>query len=141
VRLARGKGGDYYVYMNKNLIYIAGIIVVVGGAIYLLASNRPGTGGRTDLAEFAACIKGKGALFYGAFWCSHCQDQKAAFGTATDEIPYVECSTPDGNGQTAVCVEQGIKNYPTWVFADGSREVGEMDLGIIAERTGCALPQ
>ena len=31
---------------------------------------------------------------YGAFWCSHCEDQKETFGAGAD-IPYVECF-PDG---------------------------------------------
>lgn len=141
VRLAREKGCGYYSYMQKNLIYVAGIVFVVGAAVYILASNRPGTGGRTDLNEFASCLKDKGAVFYGAFWCSHCQDQKAAFGTAAGLLPYVECSTQDSKGQTAICVEKGVKNYPTWIFGDGSREVGEMGLDLLAERTGCVLPR
>lgn len=37
-----------------------------------------------------------GAKMYGAFWCSHCFDQKQAFGKqAMAEFPYVECY-PDG---------------------------------------------
>lgn len=141
LRLARGGYARYYSYMQKNLIYIGGIIFIVCAAIYVLASNRPGTGGRTDLDGFASCLKDKGAVFYGAFWCSHCQDQKTLFGTAVKLMPYVECSTPDSKGQTAICVEKGVKNYPTWIFADGSREVGEMDLETLAARTGCTLPQ
>ena len=33
---------------------------------------------------------------YGAFWCSHCYEQKQAFGAAAMEaFPYVECF-PEG---------------------------------------------
>ena len=33
---------------------------------------------------------------YGAFWCSHCYEQKLTFGAeAMKEFPYVECY-PDG---------------------------------------------
>lgn len=33
---------------------------------------------------------------YGAFWCSHCYDQKQAFGAeAMAAFPYVECY-PEG---------------------------------------------
>ena len=33
---------------------------------------------------------------YGAFWCSHCHEQKEAFGSqAMKDFPYVECY-PDG---------------------------------------------
>jgi hypothetical protein len=37
-----------------------------------------------------------GAKMYGAFWCSHCYDQKDDFGAAAmREFPYVECF-PEG---------------------------------------------
>ena len=31
---------------------------------------------------------------------------------------------PSGSGQTQVCIDHDIVQYPTWVFADGSRLVG-----------------
>ena len=41
---------------------------------------------------------------YGAFWCSHCYDQKQTFGQeAYRRIRYVECA-PDGvDSQTKLC--------------------------------------
>lgn len=44
------------------------------------------------------------AKMYGAFWCSHCYDQKQAFGKeAYARINYIECA-PDGvNSQTKLC--------------------------------------
>jgi hypothetical protein len=30
--------------------------------------------------EFAQCLSDKGAVFYGAFWCTHCKSQKQMFG-------------------------------------------------------------
>lgn len=37
-------------------------------------------------------LKEAGAHMYGAFWCSHCQEQKAMFGKqAQADLPYVEC--------------------------------------------------
>ena len=59
---------------NLPAIIIAGAIVVVVGGIFLLAS-RPG-----QYDNLAQCLTDKGAKFYGAFWCSHCQEQKAEFG-------------------------------------------------------------
>ena len=49
----------------------------------------------------AAHLRASGAKMYGAFWCSHCADQKEEFGSGAD-IPYVECF-PDGfkTGQPA----------------------------------------
>jgi hypothetical protein len=90
---------------------------------------------------FAQCIHKSGATFYGAFWCPHCQAQKRLFGAAQDELPYVECSTPDGNGQTEICKDKGIKSYPTWTFKDGSRQTGEMSFATLSEKTNCPLPK
>jgi hypothetical protein len=46
--------------------------------------------------ELARKLRDGGARMYGAFWCSHCYDQKQAFGAeAMVAFPYVECY-PDG---------------------------------------------
>ena len=46
--------------------------------------------------ELAKRLKAAGARMYGAFWCSHCFEQKQAFGKeAMADFPYVECY-PDG---------------------------------------------
>jgi hypothetical protein len=40
----------------------------------------------------AARLREAGANMYGAFWCTHCYDQKQEFGQqAMAEFPYVEC--------------------------------------------------
>lgn len=95
---------------------------------------------RTDLEPFAKCLSDKGAKFYGTFWCPHCQNQKKMFGTAKNDLPYTECSTPDGNGQLQVCTAAKVESYPTWEFPDGSRMTGEIPLETLAEKTSCALP-
>lgn len=42
--------------------------------------------------DLAQRLKAAGAKMYGAFWCSHCQEQKAEFGAeAQAALPYVEC--------------------------------------------------
>jgi len=102
----------------------------------LNASRKPGT-----YDAFAQCLKDKGAIFYGAFWCPHCQNQKAMFGSSAKKLPYVECSTPDGRGQVQLCNEKKIQGYPTWIFADDSRESGEVSLETLSQKTGCTLPK
>jgi hypothetical protein len=87
----------------------------------------------------AKCISQSSTTFYGAFWCPHCADQKTKFGTAAQYLPYVECSLPNGSGQTQVCIDNGVKNYPTWVFKDGSRLVGVQTPQTLAQKTGCAI--
>jgi len=92
-------------------------------------------------ADLAQCLKDKGAVFYGAFWCSHCQAQKKLFGLSAKLLPYVECSTVDGRNQIQICKDKNIDGYPTWEFADGSRLNGEISLNQLAEKTSCILPE
>lgn len=122
----------------KQIIIFIIIGVVVAGGIYFFtkANNVPG-----KLDAFAQCLKTQGATFYGAFWCPHCQNQKKMFGSSEKYLPYVECSSPSGNSQLLVCNEKNIAGYPTWEFADKSRETGEVPLQTLSEKTGCALPK
>ena len=117
-------------------------MLLVLGVIATVALRAPGGGivapGVYD--EFATCLKDKGATFYGAFWCPHCQATKKLFGNSQKLLPYVECSTPDTKGQVQVCIDKGINTYPTWEFADGSRLTGELSLEQLAEKTSCVLP-
>lgn len=90
-----------------------------------------------QLDRLAQCLTEKGAKMYGAFWCSHCQKQKASFGTAWQHINYVECSNPDGT-QQEICQKAGIQSYPTWDFGNGLRESGEISFQDLAKKAGCA---
>ena len=111
-------------------------IVIVAGIFFFVSTNRQ----QGKLDDFAQCLKNKGVVFYGAFWCPHCQSQKAMFGKSAKLLAYTECSTPDGKNQLAVCQGKNITGYPTWEFADGSRESGEVPLQKLSEKTGCQLP-
>lgn len=124
--------------MNTKLITsVVIILIVLGGIVWY--GTRAGSGpGRLD--SFAQCIKDSGAKFYGAYWCPHCQNQKKLFGNSAKLLPYIECSTPDGNNQTLECREKGIQSYPTWIFADGSIGGGEQSLEKLALATKCSLP-
>jgi len=127
--------------MNKKtsliiIVVIVALAAIFGARFFLKEDNSPG-----QYDAFAQCLKDKGAIFYGAFWCPHCQNQKAMFGKSVQFLPYVECSTPDGNGQTQECKEKEIKGYPTWQYPDGSRESGEIPLSRLSEKTACPLPQ
>ncbi|MCC6520877.1 hypothetical protein IT403_02770 [Candidatus Nomurabacteria bacterium] len=124
--------------MKNILIWSLVTIVFVGGILVLV--KKPSGPGKYD--QFAQCLADKGAKFYGAFWCPHCQNQKRMFGSKSAKLlPYTECSTPDGKGTTQACIDAGVKSYPTWKFADGTELVGEIPLAQLAEKTSCVLEQ
>lgn len=127
---------------NRIKIFILVIVLLILGTVVLaMTSDRGDVGAPGKYDQFAQCLEEKGAVFYGAFWCPHCQAQKKMFGTSHKFLPYVECSTADGNGQTQACIDKGISSYPTWEFADGSLLKGEVDLVTLAEKTSCILPE
>lgn len=130
--------------MNKYTYGLIGLLAIVG-VVWLIVT--PGKPGKYD--TFAQCINDKKTvIFYGAFWCPHCQAQKAMFGKSAKYLPYVECSTPDSRGQLPICVNAGVTSYPTWEFATGTtasttstyRVTGEVELSELAEKTNCELP-
>ncbi len=120
--------------------YIVTLVILVIASLVVVGMVAKRSADSPELAKFAVCLKNQGAIFYGAFWCPHCANQKKLFGSAADSLPYVECSTPDGREQLAVCKDKKINGYPTWEFQDGSRETGEIPLVRLAEKTGCTLP-
>ncbi len=90
----------------------------------------------------AQCIAKSGATFYGASWCPHCAEQKTKFGTGVQYLPYVECALPSGaigGSEAQVCIDHNVTQYPTWIFADGSRLVGVQTPQTLAKKTGCVL--
>lgn len=121
----------------KKAVWGLVALLLIGGLVWLI--RTPGKPGKLD--SFATCLKDSGALFYGAFWCPHCQNQKAMFGSSAKNLPYIECSTADGAGQLQTCVDAGVTGYPTWKFPDGTVETGEVALERLSELTSCQLPQ
>lgn len=125
--------------MSKNKILWIVLVVIVAIIVAVLAMPKQGSG-VSEMDKFAQCIKDSGAKFYGAFWCSHCQEQKKEFGRSAKYLPYVECSTPNGQAQVAECKDAGITGYPTWKFADGSTEVGKVSFEKLTEKIKCPAP-
>ncbi len=129
-----------YRMQNKTIIIFIIILIIVVAGVVTLTSFMSSSSRGPNLTAFAQCLTNSGAKFYGAFWCPHCQAEKALFGAAVSKLPYVECSTPDANGQTQVCINEGIKEYPTWIFANGTRVEGVQTLAQLSAETGCPLP-
>jgi len=92
---------------------------------------------RATLDDFARCLTKAGARFYGTSWCPHCAAQRRMFGTAFNQVAYVECSVSGSKETTSECAQAGITSYPTWTFGDGSRETGELSVQQLASKTGC----
>ncbi|MSR71401.1 MAG: hypothetical protein EXS50_01870 [Candidatus Taylorbacteria bacterium] len=123
--------------MRKEKI-IAGVIlaiVIIGITWAISKNNEPG-----KYDSFATCLKNSDTIFYGAFWCPHCQSQKKLFGKSAKLLPYVECSSTNGRSMLPVCKDKGIESYPTWVFPDASKLTGEIALKTLAEKSNCPLP-
>lgn len=156
--------------MNKDkktiIGFVAGcfVILAVFGYIFFVDAKKPG-----KYDDFASCITNSGAKFYGAYWCPHCQAQKAEFGKSAKKLPYIECELstkekkvaqsqidqavkdgkltadqdPNSIGiytRTQACTTNNIESYPTWIFADGSRVTGEQSFAELAAKTGCVAP-
>ena len=120
-------------------IWIVVVVVALGAAWagydYFSYSHA------STLDKFAKCVSSKGVRMYGAWWCPHCANQKEAFGYAFQYVNYVECGE-EGKPHSinSQCKQAGIKNFPTWQFADGSRTDGEISITDLSTKTGCKLP-
>jgi thiol-disulfide isomerase/thioredoxin len=124
---------------GKVILIIVALIVVGSLGYWYYDQQKPGM-----YNTFAKCLGEKGAKFYGAFWCPHCQAQKSLFGKSKEYLPYIECSTADQKGQTQICIDENITSYPTWKFttASGTEVVsGEQTLAQLSEKTGCAIDE
>lgn len=112
--------------MNKK--YIAAVIVILGIAVLSFALFYPKSPyANVALDGFAQCLASKNITMYGAYWCPHCQNEKALFGDSFKYVNYVECTQ-----EIAKCESAGIQGYPTWIFPaspaggpDGRRFEGE----------------
>ncbi|MBU6228754.1 MAG: hypothetical protein KGQ93_03565 [Cyanobacteria bacterium REEB459] len=91
-------------------------------------------------AQLAQHLTATGSLMYGAYWCPHCADQKALFGDAANQIPYVECAVDGENAQSQRCRQRGIKGYPTWDIG-GQLYPGVASLDQLATLSGYQLPR
>ncbi len=148
-------GQDWPDRAQPFFIGLITVVVVFVGTLGVYANvNQPTTATGADgqptievttqsgSAEIALAqhLADTGAIFYGAWWCPHCQDQKQLFGReAAQIINYVECSQPDGQSQVLECQAAGITGYPTWEI-NGERLAGTQSLEELAQLTGYEGP-
>lgn len=142
--------------LKKTIVNLLGIAVVVV-FVFLFSrllkngSTTTVTGTKlsaTQLENFAKYLTEKGAIMYGTYWCSHCQNQKKLFGDAFKYINYMECTKEPNR-----CVAAGINGYPTWTIPKSASESGlpaeeagvlklegEVSLENLAKATDYAFP-
>ncbi len=125
--------------MKKYLSWAVILIAILGIFLWVRASSAV-PDGKYD--KFAQCIASEQFTMYGAYWCPHCNKEKANFGSSFKYVPYVECTK-----DVQLCTEKGVNGYPTWIMegetgtSSPTRFTGELGLKKIAEITGCVLPE
>jgi len=98
--------------------------------------NRPSTSpnagqplkpANADPLALSNHLNRRGALFYGAWWCPACIQQKTLFGQdAGKRLPYVECDKSDAG--RARCQAASIRAFPTWDLPGKPRLEGVQSL-------------
>ena len=117
---------------NVKWVWVAILAAAAVVAVVFLLPKGSQTSYK-NLDTFAQCLTSKGLKMYGAYWCPHCQAQKALFGDSFKYVNYTECTEkPD------VCTAAGVQGYPTWEIASTTL-VGEQSLETLAAQTGCVL--
>ncbi|XP_052196395.1 thiol-disulfide oxidoreductase LTO1 [Diospyros lotus] len=136
---------------------LAGLVVAILGTSYNTSLSVPVSSAEIDLEPFtteittesspfaialARHLHSVGAKMYGAFWCSHCLEQKQMFGReAAEFLDYVECF-PNGYRKgvkiVKACADAQIEGFPTWVI-NGEVLSGEQELSELASVSGFEL--
>jgi glutaredoxin len=120
----------------KSLPWILALLAAGSMAAGSTVSAAESTGSGTTSSRIQASnarqkalaqhLKLKGAVVYGAWWCSYCNQQKQLFGVeAIELLPYVECDKDDAGRQR--CQEAQVRGYPTWEL-NGERRLGVLSL-------------
>jgi uncharacterized membrane protein len=113
----------------------AGITVTVVAWLYAMAPEA----WEPRQRALAAHLRQSGAVMYGAHWCPVCREQKAQFGLAAEDIPYVECDPSGPAARPEQCARARIQRYPTWVISGRTLE-GLRTLDELARLSGFVEP-
>jgi len=116
--------------IGKALIIISSILLLAG-----CGQNGPKPPGK--YADVAKCLKEKGVVMYGAYWCPHCADQKSFFGDDFQFVAYQECDDSGTNGDHKKCLAAGVSSYPTWIFPGQGNLPGEQPVYLLAKLANC----
>ncbi|PON82681.1 Vitamin K epoxide reductase [Trema orientale] len=138
-------------------LFIAGFVVITLNSSYSNSRTGPSSLDDINLPYFtteitsasspfsislAKHLNSIGAKMYGAFWCSHCLEQKEMFGReAVKLLNYVECfpnGFKKGTTMEKACADAGIEGFPTWMI-NGKVLSGELEFSELAEASGFAF--
>ena len=108
-------------------------------ALFMLTLSACGEPKDGKYAELAKCLTSKGVIFYGAFWCSHCANQKKMFGDDMKYIKYVECAAGGEKADPEACKKAGVQRFPSWFFPGQGLTEGEMQPEELAVKANCPL--
>src|SRR5262245_1782677 len=113
---------------------LAALVILLLHANYVAPQAEPAGPEDPKVRALAEHLSESGALFYGASWCPHCQEQKMLFGASVSRLPYIECSPAGPNTpQAPSCNRAGVQSYPTWVI-NGQAFAGQvLSLNELAE--------
>lgn len=115
-------------------VLIASVLLVWGIWSYTWQVKKP----TVNIQAFAQCLATKKVTMYGAYWCSHCQNQKALFGDAFKYVPYVECTENE-----KLCTSKGVQGFPTWIVTDEkgveTKLEGEQTFDDLSRASGCPV--
>ena len=92
-----------------------------------------------NLVEFAKALQQAGVRFFGADWCPLCTQQKQLFEDGASYLPFLEMTNADRT-RNATAIAEGVTQYPTWEFANGSRVTGLQTLQQLSTLSGVAIP-
>lgn len=117
---------------KTNMMLVAGAALagLIGALTFILYPAK--------YDAVAKCITQKGYKMYGAYWCSHCNEQKELFGKSLKYIDYVEC-TPgsDKKVMSKACKDKKIEKFPTWIGPDGEKHEVMYRPEELADMVGC----
>jgi hypothetical protein len=122
---------------DRTTIIIIAVVAVVAAIVGVVKYRS-----YHQYDAFAKCLKDRGLVMYGAYWCPHCSEQKELFLGAVKYLPYQECGVQGNTSvESQVCKDAGIKRFPTWQFPPtGERQEGNLSLEALSDRSGCPLP-
>jgi uncharacterized membrane protein len=108
-------------------------LMMASSELPLQAAPPISTTSSSRALELSTSLQALNAKMYGAYWCSHCFEQKERLGReAMAKIPYIECSSDGVNSQSKMCKERKLPGYPTWEI-NGKLYPGDQELDELEE--------